>query len=174
MNIWAELWFAFWFFLPAGISNMAPIFANHVPGLNQINFPMDFNLSVRGRRVLGPNKTWRGFIFGIILSVIAAVILSKFFPEYPANPYLLGFLLGAGALVGDALKSFFKRQMDIPSGQSWLIFDQVDYILGGILFTFWLVKLSWGTYVEILLLYFFLHLIISIIGNLVGLKEEAI
>jgi CDP-2,3-bis-(O-geranylgeranyl)-sn-glycerol synthase len=42
--------------------------------------------------------------------------------------------MGVGAGVGDAVKSFFKRRIDIEPGASWPVFDQLDFFLGAYLF----------------------------------------
>ena len=79
--------------------------------------------------------------------------------------------MSAGALIGDAVESYFKRQRRIPSGQPWFPFDQTDYIIGGLLFSMpfavlpvWLILWVFG-------LYFGLHLLSSYIGYRLGLKE---
>jgi CDP-2,3-bis-(O-geranylgeranyl)-sn-glycerol synthase len=47
---------------------------------------------------------------------------------------LVGFLMGLGTGVGDAVKSFFKRRAGIPPGASWPVFDQLDVFGGAYLF----------------------------------------
>jgi CDP-diglyceride synthetase len=37
-------------------------------------------------------------------------------------------------MTGDAVKSFFKRRLGITPGKSWFPFDQLDFVLGAILF----------------------------------------
>lgn len=46
-----------------------------------------------------------------------------------AGPWA-GLLLGFGTLVGDAVKSFFKRQIGIAPGDSWIGPDQLDFMVG--------------------------------------------
>ena len=43
-------------------------------------------------------------------------------------------MLGGGALIGDAVESFFKRQIGVSHGNPWIPFDQIDYTIGAILF----------------------------------------
>lgn len=168
--------FVFLFFLPAGIANMVPVFAARVPGLRNWEWPMDGGRSWRGRRLLGDHKTWRGFAAGTASAVLAAVIISKVDPFFyqGASPVLIGFLLGAGALAGDAVKSFFKRRAGIPSGKAWFPFDQVDYIAGAIAFSFWYAPLRPAGYLLMLALGFVLHLLIVYIGYLTKLRDQAI
>ena len=42
---------------------------------------------------------------------------------------LIGFLLGFGALLGDALGSFIKRRMGIGRGKPAPILDQIDFLI---------------------------------------------
>jgi CDP-2,3-bis-(O-geranylgeranyl)-sn-glycerol synthase len=42
--------------------------------------------------------------------------------------------MGLGAGTGDAVKSFFKRRIDIEPGKSWPFFDQLDFFLGAYVF----------------------------------------
>ncbi len=175
-----------WFFLPAGLANMAPVFAAKIPVLKNLDYPMDFNFSWRGKRILGDHKTTRGFISGIIIGVITVWLQQKLTMNYESlrglinldyghiNSLLLGSLLGGGAIIGDAVKSFFKRQMNIPSGESWLLFDQVDYILGGIIFSIFYWPLKPLQYLSIIIIFFLLHIAVTNIGYLLGLKSKPI
>ena len=90
------------------------------------------------------------------------------------NPVLYGFLAGFGALFGDALKSFFKRRTSIKPGETWFPFDQIDYILGGIIFLLPLFHLDLSIYIITLVLYFSLHLLSTFLGYLLKLKAKPI
>ena len=104
--------FALLFFLPAGISNMTPVFSSKIPYLKNWNTPLDFGKSYRGQRVFGKNKTWRGLISGVLLGTLAGYVLSQiYFTDYSTLDFvLLAAGMSLGALVGDAIESFFKRQ----------------------------------------------------------------
>ena len=147
---------------------------------------MDFGKSWRGKRIFGANKTWRGLIIGIAVATII-VGFEKFaylhsdwvrsFVPYDygnANFWLLGPLLGAGALFGDAVESFIKRQLNRPPGTTWFPFDQIDYIIGGLLFSMLVVELSLAEYALIAVLWFGLHMLGSTFGFLVGIKDKPI
>lgn len=168
------LFFSFLFFLPAGIANMMPVFASKIPILREYCYPLDFGLSFRGKRIFGDHKTIRGLLAGVFAGVLGVLIEQHlgFLPTQ--NPLLLGFLLSFGALIGDSIKSFFKRQIGIPSGKSWFPFDQIDYIMGGIFFSLFVVELPLSDYLIIISLYFILHLLISYTGFLLGLKNNPI
>jgi CDP-2,3-bis-(O-geranylgeranyl)-sn-glycerol synthase len=131
-----------YFFLPAYLANMSPVLVR--PWLRSLAVPIDGGMSFRGKRILGDHKTWRGLLAGTVVGVIAYE-LQRFANEtgfasdlllidYAAHPLLPGLLMGLGAGVGDAVKSFFKRRIDIEPGASWPVFDQLDFFIGAYLF----------------------------------------
>lgn len=181
-----DILYALWFFLPAGVANAAPVFAARLPVLKKWDYPMDGRRTLRGKRMLGDNKTFRGIVFGTIIGFITFIlqqnavmhlgdfssyILSNGYTEYPA---VLGVLLGFGALAGDALASFFKRQLGILPGNRWIPFDQLDYIIGSSICAAIVAVLSFNIYVWAFILWFVAHLVFSYIGFRFGLKRTAI
>jgi CDP-2,3-bis-(O-geranylgeranyl)-sn-glycerol synthase len=128
-----------YFFVPAFLANMAPVVARgHVEWLAG---PMDGGRRWRGRRLLGDHKTWRGLLAGIVAGILGFALQRWLWQrgvgrdlallDYgAAGPWLPGALLGLGAGLGDAVKSFFKRQVGIAPGGSWLGFDQLDFMVG--------------------------------------------
>lgn len=170
-----ELIWAIWLFLPAGIANAAPVFASRLPLLKHWKAPLDAGKSYRGIRMLGNNKTWRGLIFGVIVAGLVALLQSAAYEaSYPSPIFIFGILLGFGALAGDAVESFFKRQKGVLAGESWFPFDQTDYIIGGLLLSWPLADYSISQAVTIFIVYFGLHLIVSYLGYLTGLKNKPI
>jgi CDP-2,3-bis-(O-geranylgeranyl)-sn-glycerol synthase len=185
--MYEEIIFALWFFLPAGIANASPIFAAKIPGISNWNAPIDFGKTFRDRRILGDHKTWRGLIVGIIMATLilwlqqglvrhfgwAQTITTKV--DYKTVPVLLlGPAFGIGALGGDAIESFFKRQFNRPPGSGWFPFDQTDYIIGGAVASSPFVQLSVEQFIILLLLWLFMHVVASYIGFLLKLKERPI
>jgi CDP-2,3-bis-(O-geranylgeranyl)-sn-glycerol synthase len=179
-----EIIFVFWFFAPSGVSNIAAFLAGKNPVLKQFATPVDFGLKYRGRRILGDNKTFRGFISGIIASILIVYLQIYLYQSLPIireyirldynaiNPFIFGTLSGFGALFGDSVKSFFKRQIGVPPGRSWVPLDQIDYILGGILFTSFYVQLTPSEYVSLFVMWFLLHPATTLLGYLLRLKES--
>ena len=169
-----------WFFLPAAIANMAPVFASRLPALKYWNAPIDGGKSWRGVRLLGNNKTWRGLLSGAVLgAAFAALQYIIYMPYVETLPQalLLGAVLGFGALIGDSIKSFFKRQKRVPPGEAWIPFDQTDYIFGGLLFAAPLIAYELYTAQLVLLtiiIYGGLHVLVSYIGYRIGYKSSAI
>lgn len=179
--------FALWFLLPAAFSNAAPVFAAKLPGLRRFDQPIDGGATWRGHELFGAHKTWRGLIAGMIVATVTLwvqVLLVAHFgwARYVAGSVaythlpvlLLGPAFAIGALGGDAIESFFKRQRNIRSGGTWVPFDQLDYIIGSVLLSLFFVILSPLQYVTIFIVWFAMHLIASYIGYKIGLKDEPI
>ncbi|MBW3568606.1 CDP-archaeol synthase [Candidatus Parcubacteria bacterium] len=181
-----DILFAGWFFLPAGVANMAPIFAAKAPYFQKFSQPIDGGRTWHGQAILGPHKTWRGVISGILAGVLTLFLQKLLFQnfawatdissglDYAALPLAFGALMGFGALAGDAFKSFFKRRLGRKSGSSWFPFDQLDYIIGGLAASLIFVNLELSQYLWIFIIWFGLHLGISYIGYLAGLKPRPI
>lgn len=168
---------AFLFFLPAGVANASPVIANRIPWLNLWKTPIDFGKSWRGKRIFGDNKTWRGFVFGTLMGGATCLLVSYYFVPNSSDAwyiFLVGTALGAGALTGDAVESFFKRRRDVAPGKSWFPFDQIDYIIGGLAFVYPLTLVPIILMLGILILYFGLHLFFSYLAYLMGLKKYPI
>ncbi len=63
---------------------------------------------------ISPKKTWEGTIGGIILSILSAFLISKYFFSLDVvNWLVLGLLISIFATLGDLLESKFKRQAGI-------------------------------------------------------------
>lgn len=171
---------AFLFFLPAGIANMFPVLAARTPLLRKWNSPLDFGKTFRGKRIFGANKTWRGLITGTLAGGLTGVLLQSFIHKYGITAiglsFVTGSLMGFGALLGDAVESFIKRQKGIDPGASWFPFDQIDYIIGGLIFVYpvTFTLLLPALVVTIMVIYFGLHIMTSYIGYRVGLKTRPI
>lgn len=175
--------FSLWFFLPAGVANVAPIFAAKWKLLESLAKPLDLGCTFRGKRLVGDHKTFRGLLVGICTGVVTTFMQvfwykeSSFIQDFSSidysiiNPFLLGFLLSLGAIGADAIKSFIKRQIGLGSGATWFPFDQLDYILGGILVSAIYIRLTIDQYILITILWFLIHIISTITGYLLRLKS---
>lgn len=105
--------------------------------------PMDFGRvwPGDGRRLLGPSKTWAGFVCGtgvafpvallqawlILIAPPSLAIVPQFGPTV-VGAIPVALLLSAGAMTGDALGSFLKRRWNLPSGQRAPILDQLPMV----------------------------------------------
>lgn len=179
--------FALWFLIPAGAANVAPILAAHLPLLSRFDAPIDGGILYHGRRLLGSHKTWRGIVSGVLLGTLALALQQAAYDafgwaryvsggiDYPMLPtLLLGPAFAVGALGGDALESFFKRRRGIRAGRPWYVFDQLDYVFGGILLSLPFVRAAPVQYLWMVVIWFLLHLLASYVGWMAKLKDAPI
>ena len=167
---------ALWIMLPAYVPNSA---AAVLGG----GAPIDGKRSWRdGRRIFGDGKTWRGLVLGIASGFIAGLILIFLQSEFgwdflPVLTVTSVFLLATGALLGDLVKSFFKRRLGKNSGDPWLVADQYDLVAGAFLLTIifdysWFVSImTVPIFIIILIITPLLHRGTNIIGYITGIKK---
>lgn len=105
----------------------------------------------------------------------------------PASPLwavaLFGAALGLAALVGDAVKSYFKRRRGKDRGSPWVPFDQLDFVVFGLaaaalasplLVDGWIEAAlldDWLVLTTIVLLTPALHFLVNILGYALKLKD---
>lgn len=116
-----------YFFLPAIMANIIPVLAAYYHALPSLNRSLDFGLTLRGQPLFGPHKTIRGLLTGVLAAAIIGLLQGNI---------ILGTALGLGALWGDAIKSFIKRQLNLPPGSRWSPWDQIDFVIGASIFSF--------------------------------------
>ena len=136
--IYASALAVLWVLLPAYIANA---FATIPRGRGP---PMDFGRiwARDGRRVLGPSKSWSGFLFAgfaaIPFGLFEAWLILLAPPDWKLVPELAASVLAAvpvvalltfGAMSGDALGSFVKRRLGRASGARTLLLDQLPFVL---------------------------------------------
>jgi CDP-2,3-bis-(O-geranylgeranyl)-sn-glycerol synthase len=135
---------AFWIVIPIYVANASAVIVGG-------GAPIDFGKTLKdGHRVLGDGKTWRGLLAGTFLGMTAGfglVVAAKYlntseyaflgvtdFEGFPMMILIL-FSLCFGALTGDIIESFFKRRIGKDRGQDWIPFDQLDFLVGALLFS---------------------------------------
>jgi CDP-2,3-bis-(O-geranylgeranyl)-sn-glycerol synthase len=155
--------------------------------------PMDFGRIWKrdGRRILGPSKTWSGFLFGSLMAMPFGLLEAWLILIAPPNLQLVPrfgatvlaavpvvFLLSFGAMTGDALGSFLKRRLGLPSGARSILIDQLPFVLVPIgvgLLAFPSVFLGvfeqWPSILWLLFFTLFLHWGFNQIGYHAGLKQ---
>lgn len=173
--ITAKTLLALWLLLPAALANGAPPIATVL--LPKLDYPMDFYLKSRGVRLFGEHKTMRGLLIGTLVGLITWLIQREtiiFQSGSSLLPWYYGGIVGFAALIGDAIKSFFKRQMRIEPGKNWFPLDQIDWIIVYLLVLSFYVKLSMALILISLLLGFTLHIIGKLFGFFVGINKQKI
>lgn len=161
-----------WFLAPIGFANMAPVLFKFIPILDQ---PVH-------ARLFGTHKTWRGLIVGTLVGgfiyVLQATLVqsSSLFSgvsyyDYALFPVWFGFLLGGAALLGDLIKSFFKRRFGIKSGDRWFPFDQIDYLILPIIVVFFYVPMEWIVLEMVFGGGLVLHVVVNQIGYRLHIKD---
>jgi CDP-2,3-bis-(O-geranylgeranyl)-sn-glycerol synthase len=161
--------------LPAYVANMAPVFARgHFQFLNK---PLDFGLTFRKKRVLGDNKTFRGLLVGVSLGTLVGIgqglLPLALFPSVIMNStWQWAFLISLGALLGDAVKSFFKRQCGVAPGTPWVPFDQIDYTIGALALGSVLYLPLWYEVIILIITNGTLHILVNFIGSKIGMRDS--
>lgn len=163
------IWFLV-FFIPAYITNMAPVFVRRIPVLD---YPLDCNTKWRGKRLFGKNKTWRGLIFGIVMGGLSGYIM-----QLAGLPFSWwwGLILGFAALLGDALESMVKRQMNIKPGGRFMPWDQLDFIILAYAASLFFVDVNFRAS-DVLLGFFLIFIatvLVQIIGGVTKLKANSL
>ena len=168
----------FYFMLPAYFANMAPVIVRKI---NFLKIPMDFGKTINNKPIFGKYKTFRGFIFGVLFAIIASYVQHLFYDnnifaaisliDY-SNWLLVGFLLGFGAIFGDLMKSLVKRRLNYEPGEMFVPFDQVDFIIGALIFTYPFIPLSLDKLLVIIFLSFTLHVIVNHIAFYTKVRNE--
>jgi CDP-2,3-bis-(O-geranylgeranyl)-sn-glycerol synthase len=167
---------AFWIMLPAYVPNPVAAAAGGGRPIDGGKYFSD------GRRIFGDGKTYRGFIIGILAGIIVGIfqIFLQTHPAFaflPVHTYLSVFLFSFGALLGDLLKSFFKRRLGKERGEKWMIADQYDLVAGAFLLAVifdysWVIStITLPILVFILILTPVLHRAMNIIGYIAGVKD---
>jgi CDP-2,3-bis-(O-geranylgeranyl)-sn-glycerol synthase len=160
-----------YFFLPVYFANMAPVLFKWIPFASKPIYEKWF----------GKNKTWRGLIVATIIGTIVFLLQKLVYNmgftsfaliDYNGFPFLLGALMGLGAILGDLVESYYKRKNDILPGKSWIPWDQLDFVIGGLVLTLFFYVPKINVIVILLLISPLLHVAFSYLGYLLKLKKD--
>jgi CDP-2,3-bis-(O-geranylgeranyl)-sn-glycerol synthase len=154
-----------YFMAPAYAANMAPPFVRYWKGWNR---PIS-------ERRLGSHKTVVGFALGVLAAVLVTFLQSRLAWEGAVVAYDgwldLGARMGAGAMAGDSVKSFFKRRRGVAPGGTWIPFDQLDFVGGALLLAGWRAGLGWTDVAIILALSVLGHILVNHLGYWLGVRD---
>ncbi len=151
-----------WLLLPAGAANAVPPIATRILGPGR---PISM-------RLFGAHKTWQGLISGGLAG--AATFLLQRWIDHENLPFVAAIAMSAGALGGDLVKSFAKRRAGIAPGKAWIPFDQLDYVIGALILTFPFVHFGAVEGLITIGAFVLLHLLFSVAGYFLGVKEQPI
>jgi len=152
------------FIFPAYCANAAPVIAGG-------GLPIDLGRKFTdGKPIFGKNKTFRGLFVGLLVGTGVGLLESEIFNL----PLMFGFLLSLGALFGDLTGAFLKRRLGIAPGNLLPIVDQVDFVVGALIFSLLLSPslLTWELAVTVLLITPPIHLLTNFAAYKLGLKSN--
>lgn len=133
--------------------------------------------------LFGENKTWVGFLSGLVFGIIGAVLQgvlyakNEFFRSISIIDYgsinliYLGYFLGFASMSGDLFKSFIKRRIGIKSGDRFIPFDQIDFVVSSFIFLSIIDFVGWGIIIVGILFTFILHIAVNHLGYFLGLRN---
>ena len=178
LYVW-DMWSLIWIIAPAFVANAAALFSRRIKFLKPIAIPVDLEKKwFDGRRIIGNSKTIRGFVTGIFAAILSAVVIfyaSEYFKISVfislSSAILTSTILGFGALLGDAVKSFFKRRIGMKEGKNLIFFDQLDFLIGAILISLPFDHFPARFILVIIAATFVLHIITNIIAFYLKLKR---
>jgi len=145
--------------------------ANAIPVITGGGYPIDFGKKFfDGKPILGKNKTFKGFFSGLIIGTAVGFVESTFFGYH----VLFGLLLSLGALFGDLTGAFVKRRLGLAPGDLLPVIDQVDFIVGSILFSLPISPptVSWELVIAVLIVTPPMHLLTNFAAYKLGLKNN--
>ena len=181
---------ALWIFLPVVGAPLLHGPAMRYDLLRALKAPLDGGRTLRGRRLFGDNKTWRGALLMVGGVLLATVTLSAWpwwwhrLPDHltAGGPVPYGVLLGLGVVLGELPNSFLKRRLGIApgtqrptlAGRALTVLDQGDLVLG-----IWVLLLPLHVLspVEVLAAYAVIsaiHLAVNVLGYAVGARTAPI
>ena len=153
------------FIFPAYCANATPVLAG---GGTRMDFGKNF---YDGKRIFGNNKTFRGFFFGLAVGVAVGLIEGAVF-GFQNFPVTFSLLIPLGALLGDLAGAFIKRRLGIAPGGLLPIIDQVDFVIGAIVFSIPLELITWELGITVLLITPPIHLLTNFLAYKMKLKNN--
>lgn len=143
--------------------------ANATPVLSKGKLPMDLGKNFfDGKRIFGTNKTFKGFFFGLFIGALVGAIECVIF-NYPL---LFAILTPLGALLGDLTGAFLKRRLSIAPGNMLPIVDQIDFVVGALVFSLPLTMINWQVAIGVLLITPPIHLFTNFLAYRFKLKKN--
>jgi CDP-2,3-bis-(O-geranylgeranyl)-sn-glycerol synthase len=159
-----DLLIAIYIAIPTYVANSTPVVLG---GGAPIDRGREF---VDGRRLLGTNKTVKGFAYGLLFGSVAGLAEAILFRNYLL--VLAGILASLGALLGDLFGAFLKRRLDILPGHPLPVVDQLDFILGALVLTSPLLNVTMGAVLILVIATVPIHLLSNVVAYMLRLKKR--
>ena len=151
--------------------------------------PIDAGVTLRGRRLFGANKTYRG-IFAVALGTAAGFVLQALLHhagvargvellEYGSPVTIaLGLAVGAAAMLSELPNSVIKRQLGIAPGAAgsgvvgavFYVLDQVDMLLGVWLVLGMVIEVTASRVLWSVVFLFIAHQVLTLVGYQLGMR----
>lgn len=165
---------AIWLMLPAYVANpTAVVFGGGTPiDLGRHWFD--------GKRILGDGKTYRGLLGGIACGILIGLIQIQVSPAWFSGYFTVTAVvsLSAGALLGDIVKSFFKRRLGFVRGAKVPLVDQLDFVAGALILAYaadprWFTEnVTIWIFITVIILTPIFHRLTNMVGYSLKLKKE--
>ena len=163
--------------LPVLSAGSILMYFRHRKFLPKLNYPLDFGLTLHGKRLFGDNKTALGPIIMITVGGLTAVLVGQL-PHLIQN-LELGMLLGLGYSLGELPNSFIKRRLSVVPGERlshagrylFYIVDQTDSAVMVALLLYIRYHLTGQLLLDIFLLGVAVHLCFDWLMYLIGFKK---
>lgn len=158
--------------------------------LRNLKHPIDGGRTVRGKRIFGDNKTWRGALVMLSGTVLATVVLSRVsaywtllpVPIQAAGPWRFGLLLGLVTVLGELPNSFVKRRLGIAPGQRahsllgvlLTLYDQGDFVpvVWAMLAPIWIIPPAEAALAFVVLVA--VHAVVNVVGYAIGARTSPV
>ena len=160
--------------------------------LRWLGRPIDNGATLRGRRLFGANKTYRGVV-AVALGTAAGVGLQMMLYRVGVghhvallnynNPALLvvGLAIGAAAMLSELLNSLLKRQLGIAPGAAgngvagvvFYILDQIDMLVGVWVVLSFVITVTATRVLWSVVFLFVTHQVLTVVGYGLGMRSTA-
>lgn len=146
------------------VANGSPILARELLG-DRLAGPMDAGATLAdGHRLLGASKTWRGLVTAVLTTTLLSIAFGW--------PWQIGATIGACAMLGDALSSFTKRRIGLPSSARAPGLDHLPESFLPLLACKPLLDLSWAQVLLLSLGFMIANLLLSRLMHRLGIRKH--
>jgi CDP-archaeol synthase len=186
--MWSEIWQGAMLATPLLFGLVVHGLCMKLKLLPALAVPIDRGASLRGRRLFGDNKTYRGVaamglgssLGFLLLGQLASGSRHQYLSQLPDGPFalLLGAAVGTVAMLAELPNSTIKRQLDLPPGEqmkglpriAFHVLDQVDIWLGAWLVLAFVVSPTIGLLLGSFVWIYRGHQVFTFIGYKLGMR----